>query len=185
MVNVNRSWSRKLPVLTSLLPRCFPQKSMQTSQIYPRTFFFVIAKCQLYFPTLGTVQEPKFYRNSHLDLEFICQCLLLVVLPCSGLNHQHKTSPCTMTVFTNTLPYLKLPSQVLKLPFSCLFASGKTSQMASQKLQEAANVTISQYTRGHSPLNQLHGGSCKGRLDYHCPTSGKHGCCSPHIYFHY
>lgn len=47
------------------------------------------------------------------------------------------------------------------LPFRCLFHSQESFPKDFLEAAGVANVTISQYTRGHSPPDQLHSGTSK------------------------
>lgn len=104
--------------------------------------------------------------------------------PIQGLHHQHR-SPCRMTTLISTQLSALFEVSQPALPFRCLFHSQESFPKDFLEAAGVANVTISQYTRGHSPLinSQRHiqewetlawslqALAQKLGLDYHCAVS--------------
>lgn len=176
MLKVKRSWRRKLSVRAFLFPTQFYQQSIETSQLYPGPYHCQWEVLALFLWT----ENSRVFRNPNSTEVAIWVwnfCVSVSVLSHSGLHHQHRT------LINIQFSVLFEVSQLASAAYS---TSGKASQKVSQKLQEVANVTISKYTRGHSPPDPLHRGTSKSKkplpdpcklflqklgLDYHCAVS--------------
>lgn len=97
-------------------------------------------------------------------------------------------------------PCLNHPSQVLTLPFSCLFhiwesfpngfleaaGSCQCHHFPTHQRTPSFKSTAQRYMQKRETLAwSLQAFLQKMRLDYHYTISSEHCCCSSHIYFHY